>query len=60
MTALFNQSDIGKRAPSLFSEKIHSIREILDTFPDRQENAQTKKYAMDKLDSLELIVERVF
>lgn len=41
-------------------ERIHSIRETLDAFPDRQENAQTKKYAIDKLDSLELIVESVF
>lgn len=41
-------------------ERIHSIREILDTFPDRQENAQTKSFAMDKLESLELIVESSF
>lgn len=57
---LFDQSDIGKRVPSLFKERLHSIREILDTFPDRQENAQAKKDAMNKLESLEWIVEKEF
>lgn len=60
MTALYNQNDLDKKASGLFKEKIDLIRGILDAFPEGQGNEQAKRYAMDKLDSLELVVESVF
>ena len=60
MTALFNESDVGNWVSSLLMEKICLIRETLDAFPDRQENAQTKKIAMDKLEMMEWFIESVF
>jgi len=57
---LFDEGGIGRRTPSLFKERLHLIREILDDFPDRQENAQTKKIAMDKLEMMEWFIESVF
>lgn len=49
-----------KRVSKLFKDRIHIIREILNTYPENQENAQAKRYAMDKLESLEWIADRVF
>ena len=51
-------SELGERTSGLFAERIHSIRETLGDFPDRLENAQAKKDAMDKLESLEQIIEK--
>jgi len=57
---LFDESDIGKRIPSMFKERLQLIRETLDAFSDRQENAQTKKNAMDKLELMEWFIDSVF
>lgn len=58
---LYDHSD--KKASKLFKERLNLIREILDTYPENQENAEYKKYAMDTLElleSLEWIIDKNF